>query len=39
MEMVNHQTGKSTRLEWQDYRFQTGLNERDFDVNALKRAR
>ena len=39
MFMQNHQTGKSTRLIWSDYRFQTGLTERDFDRNSLKRAR
>ena len=39
MHMVNHQTGKSTAIEWSDYRFDTGLTERDFDRNALKRAR
>ena len=39
MKMENHQTGKSTMLEWRDYRFQTGLTERDFDKNALKRVR
>ncbi len=39
MFMENHQTGKSTRLIWSDYRFQTGLSERDFDRNSLKRAR
>ncbi|MEE8343019.1 MAG: outer membrane lipoprotein-sorting protein [Gammaproteobacteria bacterium] len=39
MHMVNHQTGKSTRLTWNNYRFQTGLTERDFDRNSLKRAR
>lgn len=38
-EMVNHQTGKSTTLSWSDYRFQTGLSDRDFQKNALKRAR
>ena len=37
MEMVNHQTGKSTLLEWQDYRFQTGLTEGDFRSQSLKR--
>ena len=25
MEMVNHQTGKSTELLWSDYQFNTGL--------------
>jgi hypothetical protein len=39
MFMENHQTGKSTRLIWSDYQFQTGLTERDFDRNSLKRAR
>lgn len=39
MSMVNHQTGKSTVLEWTNYKFQTGLTDRDFDRNALKRAR
>ena len=33
------QTGKSTRLVWSDYRFRTGLDERDFDRNSLKRTR
>ena len=37
MEMVNHVNGKSTRLEWKNYRFGTGLTERDFDINTLKR--
>lgn len=37
MFMENHQTGKSTRLIWSDYRFKTGLTERDFDRNSLKR--
>ena len=39
MNMVNHQTGKSTQLLWSDYKFATGLTERDFDKNSLKRAR
>ena len=39
MMMVNHQTGKTTELKWQDYSFRTGLTERDFDRNSLKRAR
>jgi outer membrane lipoprotein-sorting protein len=39
MDMENHQTGKSTRLIQSDYKYNTGLNERDFDQNALKRAR
>jgi len=37
MEMVDHQTGKSTLLEWSNYRFRTGLDEADFRSQALKR--
>jgi len=37
--MVNEQTGKSTRLTWEDYAFGTGLQERDFTTESLKRAR
>ncbi len=39
MFMRNHQTGKSTELLWSNYQFKTGLSERDFDRNSLKRAR
>ncbi len=39
MKMINHQTGKSTILSWQDYKFQTGLSDKDFNRNSLKRAR
>lgn len=39
MAMLNHQTGKSTTLAWREYRFRTGASARDFDRNALKRAR
>ncbi len=39
LEMVNHQTGKSTTLTWSDYKFKTGLKDRDFNKNALKRVR
>jgi outer membrane lipoprotein-sorting protein len=39
MFMENHQTGKSTKLGWKEYAFRTGLDERDFDQNSLKRAR
>ena len=39
MHMANNQTGKSTTIQWSDYRFGTGLTDRDFDRNALKRAR
>jgi outer membrane lipoprotein-sorting protein len=37
MFMENHQTGKSTRLIWSDYQFKSGLTDRDFDRNSLKR--
>jgi hypothetical protein len=37
--MTNHQTGKSTELLWSNYQFKTGLSERDFDRNTLKRTR
>ena len=37
MNMVNQQTGKSTLLEWKDYRFRTGLTEADFRSQTLKR--
>jgi outer membrane lipoprotein-sorting protein len=39
MDMVNHQTGKSTLLEWSEYQFKTGLSDRDFRSQTLKRAR
>ncbi len=39
MSIVNHQTNKSTDLFWANYRFHTGLTNRDFDRNSLKRAR
>ncbi len=39
MQMTNHQNGKSTILSWSDYKFKTGLSDRDFDKNTLKRAR
>ncbi|NMP30602.1 outer membrane lipoprotein-sorting protein [Thalassotalea sp. M1531] len=38
-EMVNHQSGKSTTLKWQNYAFKTGLVDGDFNRNTLKRAR
>ena len=37
--MVNHVTNKTTRLTWEDFAFQTGLTEDDFNTNSLKRAR
>ncbi len=39
LEMVNHQTEKSTTLEWEDYKFKNGYTDRDFDKNSLKRMR
>jgi len=39
MEMENQQTGKRTILTWSDYAFQTGLTEKDFSSNSLKRLR
>ena len=39
MLMVNHQTGKQTRLLWSDYSFHTGLTAQDFSQNALLRVR
>ncbi|MBI3773562.1 MAG: outer membrane lipoprotein-sorting protein [Gammaproteobacteria bacterium] len=35
--MENHQTGKSTRLFWKNYRFRTGLKDKDFQVDDLMR--
>lgn len=37
--MVNHQTGKATRLTWSDFTFRTGLGKDDFTRAALKRRR
>ncbi len=37
MSMVNHQTGKSTTLQWTNYKFKTGLSKRDFNKKALAR--
>ena len=37
LEMVNHQSGKSTTLEFSNYQFQTGLRDADFSKNALRR--
>jgi len=39
MYMVNHQTGKSTRLLQTNFNFDVELTDRDFDKNSLKRAR
>jgi len=38
-EMVNHQSGKSTILNYTGFEMKTGLNEKSFNKNALKRAR
>ena len=37
--MQNHQTGKSTRLEYKGYEFKVGLDEKEFTKNSLKRAK
>ncbi|EWH10313.1 outer membrane lipoprotein-sorting protein [Catenovulum agarivorans DS-2] len=39
LSMVNHQTGKSTDLLTTETQFRVGLEERDFEQNALRRAR
>jgi hypothetical protein len=39
MFMENHQTGKSTILKWENYQFKTGLTDKNFSRNSLKRAR
>lgn len=39
LSMVNHQTDKSTTLKWSDYKFKTGLSDKDFSRNSLKRAK
>jgi len=39
LKMVNHQTGKSTDLHFNNYEFANGYTDRDFDNNSLKRAR
>jgi predicted RND superfamily exporter protein len=39
MQMVNHQTGKSTDLLYGDYRFDVGLKEGDFVKGRLARLR
>ncbi len=38
MIMTNHQTGKMTRLVFEDYAFKTGLTDQDFSQNSLVRA-
>jgi len=39
MAMVNHQTGKSTDLTMDEFKFQTGLSDREFNQKSLSRAR
>ncbi|MEM9173023.1 MAG: outer membrane lipoprotein-sorting protein [Pseudomonadota bacterium] len=39
MRMVNHQTGYSTTLQWQDYAFGNGLAESEFERSALRDTR
>ena len=39
MSMINHQNGKSTRLEFSNYCFGTGFRDRDFTQNSLKGAK
>ncbi|KZX58074.1 hypothetical protein A3709_20860 [Halioglobus sp. HI00S01] len=38
-EMINHQTGKTTEIGWDDITFGVDLDKRDFTKSALKRAR
>ena len=37
--MKNHQNGKNTTLKWSNYKFKTGLKDKDFSRNSLKRAK
>lgn len=37
MLMVNVQTGKSTRLRWNNYQFGNGFSENDFQIGQLQR--
>lgn len=39
MLMVNHRTGRETRLHWRELQFRTGLGESDFTTAGLRRAR
>ena len=39
MFMQNEQTGKSTTLRWENFEFQTGLKDSDFNSKSLKRFR
>ena len=38
MFMVNHLTGKTSRLLWDNFEFQTGQDESDFTQASLRRA-
>ena len=37
MNMQNHQSGKSTNLQYTNYKFKTGLSKRDFNKKSLAR--
>ena len=39
MSMINHQTGKSTDLTMGEFKFQTGLGDREFNQKSLSRVR
>ena len=39
LRMTNHQTGKSTTLQYQNYQFRTGLKDSNFNPGALSRIR
>ena len=39
LNMVNHQSGKSTELLFSNYQFNVGLGDEDFNKNSLKRAK
>lgn len=39
MDMVNEQTGKSTTLTWDGYKFKNGFEDSDFNKNSLAKAR
>lgn len=39
MFMINHQTGKSTELQFSHYQFKVGLAPDDFNKNSLKRVK
>ena len=38
-QMINHRTGKSTELVWEDYVFGNGFADSDFNRNSLAKAR